>query len=217
MKQIDHLLIIDPAVKKPEIESYNRIVLAAPYPVTYHLPAMYGFTSIEKVSENISGIVVLGSAASVHDGHSWQDAITELILDAFENNIPVMGICYGHQLLAHIFGGTVGPLWNGQKKQGQRNVDLKENILWGAARSGLMIFSHQEGVTKCPDDFVITAVSDMVAIDGFASKTKPIWGFQTHIEATQAFIDDHNVPNVNSHKAFELGLRILDNFILSLT
>jgi len=113
--------------------------------------------------------------------------------------------------------GASGTLWNGKKKQGQRKVDLKKNMLWGAPRSGPMIFSHQEGVTKCPDNFEITAESDMVAIDGFASKTKPIWGFQTHIEATQAFIDDHNVPNVDSHEAFEFGHRLLDNFILSLT
>jgi GMP synthase (glutamine-hydrolysing) len=212
-----HLMVIDPAVIKPAIESYNRISLVAPFPVTYHLPALHGFTSIEQVRGNISGIIVMGSAASVHDGHSWQDVITELILDAIENNIPVMGICYGHQLLAHIFGGTVSLLWNGEKKQGQRNVNLNGNMLWGAPRSGPMIFSHQEGVTKCPYDFEITAVSELVAIDGFASKTKPIWGFQTHIEATQAFIDDHNVPNVNSHESFEFGHRVLDNFILSLT
>ena len=210
-------MVIDPAVIKPEIEAYNRIVLTAPYPVTYHLPAMYGLTSIEIASKNISGIVVLGSAASVHDGHTWQDAIKELVFDAFDNNIPVLGICYGHQLLAHIFGGTVGPLWSGEKKLGQRNVALKKNILWGAARSGMMLFSHQEGVTKCPDEFEITAVSDMVAIDGLASKTKPIWGFQTHIEATQTFIDDHNIPNTSSFEVFKLGHQILDNFILSLT
>lgn len=217
MRQSKHLMVIDPAVKKPEIEAYNRIVLTAPYPVTYHLPAMYGLTSMEKSGENISGIIVLGSAASVHDGHSWEDAIKELVFDAFDNNIPVLGICYGHQLLAHIFGGTVVSLWNGETKLGQRNVNLKKNILWGAARSGLILFSHQEGVTKCPDDFEITAVSDMVAIDGLASKTKPIWGFQTHIEATQAFIDDHNIPNISSLEVFKLGHQILDNFILSLT
>ncbi len=79
-----------------------------------------------------------------------------------------------------------------------------------------MIFSHQEGVTQCPDGFEITAVSDMVAIDGFASKTKPIWGFQTHIEATQAFIDDHGIPIKNPQEAFTFGHQILDNFILSI-
>ena len=211
-----HLMVIDPAVIKPAIESYNRIALAAPFPVTYHLPALHGFTSIEQMRGNISGIIVMGSAASVHDGHTWQDAIKELILDAFEKNIPVMGICYGHQLLAHIFGGTVDFLWNGEKKQGERNVNLKENLLWGAPISSTMIFSHQEDVTKCPDDFEIIAVSELVAIDGFSSKTKPIWGFQTHIEATQAFVDDHNIPVDNADESFRFGHTILDKFIMSL-
>ena len=211
-----HLMVIDPAVIKPAIESYNRIARTAPYPVTYHLPALHGLTSIKQMRGDISGIVVMGSASSVHDGHDWQEGIKELLLEAFESNIPVMGICYGHQLLAHICGGKVGLLWKGKKEQGRRNVQLMENSLWGAARSGPMIFSHQEGVTQCPDDFEITAVSDMVTIDGFASKTKPIWGFQTHIEATQAFIDDHDISITNSQETFAFGHQILDNFILSL-
>jgi GMP synthase (glutamine-hydrolysing) len=209
-------MVIDPAVIKPAIESYNRIVRATHHHVTYHLPALHGLTSIQQMRDNISGIIVMGSASSVHDGHTWQEAITELLLEAFDSNIPVMGICYGHQLLAHICGGKVGQLWKGKKEQGRRNVQLMENPLWGAARSGPMIFSHQEGVTQCPDGFEITAVSDMVAIEGFASKTKPIWGFQTHIEATQAFIDDHGIPIKNPQEAFTFGHRILDNFILSI-
>ena len=44
-----HLMVIDPAVIKPAIESYNRIALAAPFPVTYHLPALHGLTSIEQM------------------------------------------------------------------------------------------------------------------------------------------------------------------------
>ena len=210
-------MVIDPAVIKPAIESYNRIAITAPYSVSYHLPALYGMDSIWQFQDSISGIIVMGSAASVHDGHKWQDHISDLLLESFDKSIPVMGICYGHQLLAHICGGRVGPLWNGKKEQGQRKVCVMENSLWGKARNGQMIYSHQDGVTQCPDDFEITAVSDMVSVDGFVSKTKPIWGFQTHIEATQAFIDDHNVPNVNSHEAFEFGHRLLDNFILSLT
>ena len=209
-------MVIDPAVIKPAIESYNRIALTATYPVSYHLPALHGMDSIWQFQDNISGIIVMGSAASVHDGHKWQDDITDLLLESFDKSIPVMGICYGHQLLAHICGGKVGPLWNGKKEQGQRKVSVRENSLWGKARSGQMIYSHQDGVVSCPDDFEITAVSKMVSIDGFASKTKPIWGFQTHIEATQAFINNHKITIDDSDDIFSFGHRILDKFILSL-
>ena len=79
-----------------------------------------------------------------------------------------------------------------------------------------MIFSHKEGVTSIPRDFEIIAKSDMVDIDGFASSTKPIWGFQTHIEATQAFIDHHNIPIEDMEKPCQFGHTILDKFINSL-
>ena len=49
-----HLMVIDPAVVKPAIESYNRMVFSAPYPVTYHLPALYGLTSIEQMKNKFS-------------------------------------------------------------------------------------------------------------------------------------------------------------------
>ena len=109
-------MVIDPAVTKPAIESYNRIAISAPYPVTYHLPALYGLTSLGQMKDNIRGIIVMGSAASVNDGHAWQDAIRDILFGAFKKEIPVMGLCYGHQLIAHICGGKVGPLWSGEKK-----------------------------------------------------------------------------------------------------
>jgi len=211
-----HLMVIDPAIKKPAIESYNRIALSSPFAVTYHLPAIHGTTSIKQIQGDISGIIVMGSASSVHDNSNWKNFIIELLVKSIDCDVPVMGICYGHQLLAYICGGKVGHLWGGKKEQGCRNVQLKENPLWGQAMSGPMIFSHQEGVTQCPDDFKITAVSDMVCVDGFASKTKPIWGFQTHIEATKAFINDHDIQIENPKGAFDFGHQILDNFIQSL-
>ena len=53
----------------------------------------------------------------------------------------------------------------------------------------------------------------MVNVDGFASTTKPIWGFQTHIEATQAFIDHHNIPLGDIDNPCQFGHKILDSFI----
>ena len=208
-----HLMVIDPAVEKPAIESFNRISRITEYPVTYHLPALFGFENSLRIKQNVKGIIVLGSAASVHDGFRWQEELTNILEESFDNNIPVLGICYGHQHIAHICGGKVGLLWDDNKKQGVRNVRLIKDTLYGGACNGPMIYSHKEGITEIPENFEIIAKSDMVNVDGFASTTKPIWGFQTHIEATQAFIDHHNIPLGDIDNPCQFGHKILDSFI----
>ena len=69
---------------------------------------------------------------------------------------------------------------------------------------------------KTPPDFDIIASSDMVSIDAIASKTEPVWGFQTHPEATQAFVDNHGIPVEDAQDSFKFGHSLLDKFILSL-
>ena len=109
-----HLMVIDPGVLTPSIESFNRISKVTPLNVSYHLPALFGPKSLLKATKdnNISGIIILGSASSVNDSTNWQTEIERLILDASAKLTPILGLCYGHQLLGKIFGGIVEPLWN---------------------------------------------------------------------------------------------------------
>ena len=212
----NQLMVIDPAVLKPAIESFNRIASVAPYPVTYHLPALYGTTSLNMYNHDIRGIIVLGSAASVNDDNKWQQDISDIMIDASANCIPVLGLCYGHQLIGHIYGGKVEPLWSGEKKQGERIVRLKKSNIWGEPSTGPLLYSHQDGITEVPPDFEIIADSDLVSTDAIASKSEPVWGFQTHLEATQAFVDEHNLPVKDAMESFKFGHSLLDKFILSL-
>ena len=216
MKTEKHLMVIDPAVVKPAIESFNRIASVAPYPVTYHLPALYGNKSLGMYNSNVRGIIVLGSAASVNDNSKWHQIISDIMIDASAQGIAVLGLCYGHQLIGHIYGGKVGPLWSGEKKQGERVVHVKKSEVWGESSSGPLLYSHQDGITKVPPGFEVIAESDLVSADAIASKTQPVWGFQTHLEATQAFVDDHNLPVKDATASFRFGHNILDKFIMSL-
>ena len=212
----NHLMIIDPAVVKPALESFNRIASIAPYPVTYHLPALYGTTSLRLYNNNVRGVIVMGSAASVNDNNKWQQDISDIMIDASSKGIPVLGLCYGHQLIGHIYGGKVEPLWSGEKKQGERVVHVKKSEVWGESSSGPLLYSHQDGITKVPPGFEVIAESDLVSADAIASRTEPVWGFQTHLEATQAFVDDHNLPVKDATASFRFGHNILDKFIMSL-
>ena len=209
-------MVIDPAVVKPAIESFNRIASVAPYPVTYHLPALYGNKSLGMYNSNVRGIIVLGSAASVNDDNKWQQNISDIMIDASAQGIAVLGLCYGHQLIGHIYGGEVGPLWSGEKKQGERIVRLKKSNIWGEPSTGPLLYSHQDGITEIPPNFEIIADSDLVSTDAIASKSEPIWGFQTHLEATQTFINEHHLPVKDAKESLKFGHSLLDKFIFSL-
>ncbi|MFQ6678228.1 MAG: type 1 glutamine amidotransferase [Fidelibacterota bacterium] len=203
-------MIIDPSLIDPEINAINNIAIRSDLPISIHFPGLYGTNSMENVNGQTAGIILLGSVASVNDKNDWQMPLQNFILEASEKLIPILGICYGHQLLAHMFGGKVESLWNGEIKRGIRMVDLVSNHLWNHNQSGYLAYSHMEGVVECPNDFDIIAVSDMVKIDGIAARNKPIWGFQPHIEATKYFLMKRKVTEQFS---FDFGYSILYSFL----
>ena len=180
-----HIAVIDPAMRVPELDCFNRIAQESRCWTTYHLPALYGLDSLQQLSESrFHGIVILGSGASVYDGLPWQDPLHAWVYDQACKGVPTIGLCYGHQLLAHIFGGVIEHLWNGEKKRGTRPVTVYDPTLMAVERTAPLVISHREGITVCPKGFSVCAHSADVTIDGIAHSRLPIWGFQPHIEAT---------------------------------
>ncbi len=191
-------MIIDPSLERPELQAINNISVHSHLPVTVHCPALFGTSSMNnRLIRGCAGLIILGSLASIHDHNSWQNEIIDLIRAAANKNIPALGLCYGHQLLAHIYGGKVEKLWNGELKSGIRKVTLSRNTLWGDETTENMAYSHIEGVTVCPPGFDIVARSDMVEIEGIWAQDRPIWGFQPHLEATTDFFKRKNINNKN--------------------
>lgn len=206
-------MVIDPSIQKPEISSFNHVSSLSSMRYTYLLPALSEEDSMNSELQNTYGIILMGSACSVHDDLDWQKNLQDILLKSIEKEIPILGICYGHQLLAHTFGGIVGYLWSQEKKKGTRIVALRKNELWVESKLGPLIYSHQEGVISCPHDFEISATSDMVHIEGLAHLSKPIWTFQPHIEATLPFAERNQIALHDFENAFQFGTEILNNFI----
>ena len=208
------IAVIDPGTRVPEIETFNILALESTVPLTYHLPALFGMETLESLPEDLLGIIVLGSGASVYDEDPWIGALQKWWESKLARNIPSLGLCFGHQLIAHMFGAKVGFVSEDEEKLiGTRVVNINKGGFWGEATSGDLVVSHRETVVECPKDFHICASSNAIEFDGIAHQHQPFWGFQPHLEAYHQFMDHQNLPYDGSEKPFELGRFMMKKFI----
>ncbi|VAW41675.1 GMP synthase [glutamine-hydrolyzing], amidotransferase subunit / GMP synthase [glutamine-hydrolyzing], ATP pyrophosphatase subunit, partial [hydrothermal vent metagenome] len=133
---------------------------------------------------NPKGIILSGGPESVHleDGPPLDGRI-------FGLEIPILGICYGMQAIAHHFGGTVMP--SAEKEFGYAQVKLTnqsvllDNIYDIQDKDGYSLdvwMSHNDKVELLPEDFYITAQTATAPIASFENTAKTIFGVQFHIE-----------------------------------
>lgn len=196
------VFIIDPAMHTPEIDCFNHISRLSPCLTSYHLPALCGLESLNGLQKQIdnhkltiAGIIVLGSASSVNDNIPWQTELARWLRPKIDAGIPFLGFCFGHQLLAHIYGGKVDFVRDDQSKlKGFDSVEIFNSRLF-SDRSCTILRSHKEMVVNVPSDFRVIAKHPAVAIDGLEHDSLPVWSLQTHPEATAGFLLNQEMPN----------------------
>jgi GMP synthase (glutamine-hydrolysing) len=132
-----------------------------------------------------AGVVVTGSSAMVSDREPWSELTAEWLARAVAVGTPVLGICYGHQLLAHALGGAVGRNPRGREigtVEVRSLAPAQQDPLfgvWGAA--GPAHVTHLESVLALPGDATRLAESDLDPVQSFAVGERA-WGVQFHPE-----------------------------------
>ncbi|MFN5351345.1 MAG: glutamine-hydrolyzing GMP synthase [Alphaproteobacteria bacterium] len=138
-------------------------------------------TSIKKIASfGAKGIILSGGPASVYKHFSPK--IPREIVDL---KIPILGICYGQQLLCKILGGEVKPA--DKREFGSANITIKKNSalidgVWEKGKEYPVWMSHGDKVSRIPDDFEIIAKSENAPFAIIANEINKIYGVQFHPE-----------------------------------
>jgi GMP synthase (glutamine-hydrolysing) len=137
------------------------------------------FNKVPEITSNIKGIILSGSPCSVNDADAPFVNIAEL-----SNHLPILGICYGAQLMAKQMGGQVQP--SKHREYGRAMLNIKQAIPFfnNTSANSQVWMSHGDSITSLPKEASITATTEQIPVAGFErSWEKNIWlGVQFHPE-----------------------------------
>ncbi|MBS1486715.1 MAG: glutamine-hydrolyzing GMP synthase [Bacteroidetes bacterium] len=156
---------------------------------------IHPFNHIPAIGPNTKGIILSGSPCSVRE----TDA-PDVDLKQF-GSVPVLGVCYGAQLIAHKNGGQVAP--SQSREYGRAiltTVDHHNELFKEISPDSQVWMSHADTIMSVPENFQITASTPSVKIAAYRVKDKKIYGIQFHPEVT------HTLE----------GKNLLRNFVVSI-
>lgn len=148
------------------------------------------------------GLILSGGPCSVYDDGAPQldPALLNLKTPGAREPVPVLGICYGLQAMAHSLGGIVEP--GARREFGRARLGSHDDTpLFDGVREGSVVWmSHGDQLTKLPDGYRVIAGTDNAPIAAVASTDLPCFGVQFHPEVVHT----------------ECGARVLENFVLQI-
>lgn len=185
------LWVIDPSMDRAEEQGTAEILdgWSGEYRV-FHPALRPGDGPGPDTGHDTDGVVLMGSRASVLDDLEWLKALAAWMEPLVKGNVhvPVLGICFGHQLIAHLAGAEIGFVSADRDKRTGVETSVLDGgrLLPGRAELNVVV-SHREEVKTCPSRFRVVARRGPIEIDGLENETLPIFSFQFHPEAREEF------------------------------
>ena len=143
---------------------------------------IHPFSNIPALDDKIKGIILSGSPCSVRDEDS-----PRIELDALSSKVPVLGVCYGAQLLAQVKGGNVQASTTREYGRAILNEKSDDNSLFkGIPIDSQVWMSHGDTITELPPASHIIASTDSVKVAAFKFDKAEVFGIQFHPEVTHS-------------------------------
>ena len=139
---------------------------------------IHPWNKIPKIESNVKGVILSGSPFSVRDASSPLPDLSEI-----KGKIPLLGVCFGAQFLAHHFGGEVLP--SSTREYGRANlsfVDSNNILTKGMSNDSQVWMSHGDTIARIPSNYTIISSTKDVAVAGYVINSEQTYGIQFHPE-----------------------------------
>ena len=140
---------------------------------------IHPFDKIPPLGPHVKGVILSGSPASVRQVNAPLPD-----LGAVLGRVPVLGVCYGAQLLAHQAGGDVAPALTREYGRARLETVAADPLLEGIEVGSVVWMSHGDTITRPPAGFEVIAGTEAVAVAAYRIAGQPTWGIQFHPEVT---------------------------------
>jgi GMP synthase (glutamine-hydrolysing) len=152
----------------------------------YEAEMLYNKAGYDKVEEllrdGVAKIILSGGPSSVYSDPPNLSSM--ICADVKEGRIrlPLLGVCYGHQMIAHVFGAKVGKGRSAEYGMGEVSIEDADTIFAGIPPKLRVWVSHFDEVKELPKDFARLATSGTCPIEAMMHKERRIFGVQFHPE-----------------------------------
>lgn len=172
---------------------YNQLIARRVRECGVYCEVISRKTPIEEIKKRKpTGIIFTGGPNSV-----YAENAPRIEKEIFELGIPVLGICYGCQLMAYTLGGTVSTAEMREYGKTETNYDIQSKLFNNLPETGISWMSHTDYISKLPEGFKSSAHSDSCPAAAIENEDKKLYGIQFH-------------PEVNHT---ENGVAMLKNFL----
>lgn len=157
---------------------------------------IHPFNHYPELTPAVKGVILSGSPYSVRDG-----LLTPSPLPTLRNKVPLLGVCYGAQLLAHESGGSVEA--SAIREYGRANlkhVNINSPLMADISQHSQVWMSHGDTILALPENFEVVASTADVEVAGFSVNGEPTYGIQFHPEVY------HSTE----------GMKLLKNFVVDI-
>ena len=189
-----------------------------------------GAQEVENLLNSLSDythVILSGSEASPMEDYGWETPMADVLTHCQEQRKPVLGICYGHQLLVRLLAGKEYLRVAPKPEFGWANVQLKANPLFEGLKDPVFVLSHYDEALALPSDFTLLAESERCPVHAFQYGQLPIWGVQFHpeydlassqeifevLQTKDPLFKERFIDELEDEHRFRQNRRLFENFI----